>query len=518
MKVSLVLVPTWAFEKPHLGASYLISYLKSKGHGVVLHDSNIEMFRNEHKKFGRLWEDMAHILRAEDSFFRLLYPERFEKPRLKDVAKYLVLPGINLIKVRKLLDKYIDKWVKQILDSDTKVIGFSINGNTALISLMLAKEIKRIDKSKFIVFGGTSCNINMNAKFFVKTGFVDAVVTGEGEEIFVELIEQLEKYGHIKKCLGVVFRKKGELVYYGDRPLIQDLDSIPFPDYDEFDLDKYIFRNPRIFPFTTGRGCPFACNFCMDRIFWKKYRGRSVDNMIEEFKFMYEKYGVKSFGFNDLTINANITLLGNMAKKIIQEKLDISWAGTARFTPGLNKEVLRNLRDAGCRQIDYGLESASNSVRKRMNKLGYDKEYASKVLKTSHELGIKQALLLIIGYIGETKDEFYETVNFVLENKKYLKEVHAGCLYIMKGTSLYEVFKDKLNVRVSPRINFKKSMDFWREYYYPDYAWTTDDPKDNLQNRLKRVDLLYKILKEEGLSCNFSGEELTKVIKNETFE
>ena len=84
--------------------------------------------------------------------------------------------------------------------------------------------------------------------------------------------------------------------------------------------------------------------------------------MIEEFKYNYDTYGVKDYGFNDLTINADTKLLANLSKKLTEEKIDISWAGTARFIPGLTKDLLKGLGKAGCRQIDFGMESASNSV------------------------------------------------------------------------------------------------------------------------------------------------------------
>ncbi|MBL7147680.1 MAG: radical SAM protein [Nanoarchaeota archaeon] len=531
MKICLIQCPTWAMDKPPLGIAYLSAYLKSKGYEVKVFDFNIELFKKEYSKIGKLWEEDAHLLRYEESFFKILYPEIFEnKYQINKIRKFFENKSKKEIRktkfkqilekkdkkpsledVKRIVKENVNRWAKRILNENPNLIGFSINGNTTLFSLIVAKEIRKINKSITIIFGGTTCHRDINAKFFLETGLADAVTTGEGEITLEKVAKQIKEKNKIIGYPGLMFKKENKIVDCGDAKLIKNLDLFPFPDYEEFNLKDYVFSDPLTFPFLMSRGCPYNCNFCLDTLFWKKYRFRSVDNIIKEFKQNYENYGVKHYCFNDLTINANINLLHELSRRLIKEDLKISWCGTARFIPGMTKDLIKNMKKSGCEQVDYGLESASETVLKRMNKSSHDKDYASKVLKWGHESGMRQALLLIIGYVNETEKEFNETLNFVLKNKKYLSEIHAGTLYLLKGTPVYENRK-KLGIKLKERIEYPGGYEFCQNYNYQQYDWSTGKKEDEIINRLKRLNLFYKKLKDASIEHNLSGEHLKKLI------
>lgn len=518
-------------DKPPLGLAYLSAYLKSKGYEVDVLDLNIELFKKEYSKIGKLWEEDAHMLRHEKFFFKILYPEIFEneiqiKNQLRQFFYHKSKKNILKQKIKQFLREKEDKkptfndikrvfkeninfWAKKIFDKDPDLIGFSINGNTTLFSLCVAKEIKKINPKKHIVFGGTTCHRDINAKFFLETGFVDAIVTGEGEIAIEKIAQQLNESGKIKGCPGIMFKKEGKIIDCGNIQLVKNLDILPFPDYDSFNLKNYVLSDT--LPFLMSRGCPYNCNFCLDTLFWKKYRFRSVDNMIKEFKQNYDKYGIIHYGFNDLTINANLGLLSKFTKRLAQEDLKIKWSGTARFVQGITKDLLVSMKNSGCEQVDYGLESASESVLKRMHKPAYNQKYASEVLKWGHEAGMRQALLLIIGYVNETEEEFNETLNFVLNNKKYISEVHAGTLYLLKGVPLYENHK-RLGIYLKKRMPFPQGYEFCEKYHYQQYDWRTGKQEDEEINRFNRLNLFYKKLKEASIEHNLSGENLKKIM------
>lgn len=537
MRICLSQCPTWAIEKPPLGIAYLSAYLKSKGYEVDVLDFNIELFKKEHARIGKLWEEDAYLLREEEFLLKILYPEIFENQdklrtkimdlkqflgykRKKEILKQKLKQVIRIKRkhtkpsfrdVERLVKENISPWAKRILAKNPDVIGFSVNSNTTFFSLCVAKELKNMDQNRLIVFGGTICHANINAKFFLNTGLVDLVITGEGEIALEKVIEQFKKKGKISGYPGVMFKKDGKIINCGETRLIKNLDKLPFPDYEEFNLKDYVLSDPLTLPFLMSRGCPYNCNFCLDTVFWKKYRYRSVDNMIKEFKHNYDKYGVKNYWFNDLTINANLNLLSKFTKKLMLDDLKINWGGTARFIPGITKNIIKNMKKSGCQQIDYGLESASRSVLRRMNKLSYDHNYANKVLRWGYEAGMRQALLLIIGYINETEEEFNENLNFVLNNKKYVSEIHAGALYLLKGISLYEN-KEGFGIHLKTKARYPKGYEFCEDYHHPQYGWRTDKAQDDPTNRFNKLDFFYKKIREAGIEYNTSGEYLKKII------
>lgn len=146
-----------------------------------------------------------------------------------------------------------------------------------------------------------------------------------------------------------------------------------------------------------------------------------------------------------------------------------------------------------------------------MNKSSYDKAYASKILRWGYEASMRQALLLIIGYVNETEKEFNETLDFVLKNRAYLSEIHAGTLYLLKGTHLYEN-RETFGIRLKERRDLPKGYEFCKNYNYQQYDWSTGRKEDDLANRLSRLNFFYNKLKEASIEHNMSGERLKKLI------
>jgi radical SAM superfamily enzyme YgiQ (UPF0313 family) len=182
-----------------LGIALLIAVLKKHNHEVSLYDLNIQ-FQNRHKEEG-LW--------------------RFEK----DIS------WVNERSISRFIEDngaLIDSFVEQILADDPETVGFSICYTTKKLSLELSRRIKRKDRSKIIIFGGQEYFPEGLVRELIKDEAVDVVVMGEGEHTLPELLKKIKNGKNMDFCPGVTFKKSGEIINYGLRNPIMELDTLPF--------------------------------------------------------------------------------------------------------------------------------------------------------------------------------------------------------------------------------------------------------------------------------------------------
>jgi len=248
---------------------------------------------------------------------------------------------------------------------------------------------------------------------------IDICVLGEGELTIIDLLKNLS---HLEKVKGIAY-KNGKTILNEQRELISDLDTIPFPAYELFDIDKYsallmndIYLSKKYLrkrethkkmSLEAGRGCPFACDFC-SKIF-KKIRRRSVGKIIEEIIFLKDNYNIDIFGFQDELLFASKEYISDFCRQI--EPLKINWYGNARIDT-VDKEMLDIITGTGCLLISYGVESGSKKILKNMNK----KITPSKIeetLKNTLKIGMPIDMGLILGYPGEDRSTVQDTIEML---------------------------------------------------------------------------------------------------------
>ena len=397
MKIALIQCPSWGTYIPPLGISYLSSYLKSKGYEVNQYDLNIELFDSIKPRYKRYWK--CGVL-------------DFDKIWTNKWLLFRKIPVINFLLMKR--------WAKKILKEKPKVVCFSVVFTSQLVSLMLAREIKKISKDTIIVFGGFNCNFPTEAKKALDSYYVDVLVKGEGEIILADLISKIQKGNleKIEKCQGAIIRKGNKFIDCGERTLIKNLDELPFPDFSDLPMEKY--TNKYMLPILMSRGCINKCVFCIEHKFAKYFRSRSAENVLEEIKMRLQDYSErKYFNFNDSLINGNIRELEKLCDLLIEEDLGIEWEGNATITKSLNLNLLKKMKKSGCTRLIYGVESASQKVLDSMGKR-FKVEEARKVIRDTHKSGIKPITNWIIGFPTETETDFNKTLNFIKENSKYM--------------------------------------------------------------------------------------------------
>jgi len=211
----------------------------------------------------------------------------------------------------KIVDMDIDKFGLSTLPSlidkyNPKIIGIGIISDIVIpISLKIIQKLKEITNVPVVVGGNFP---SFNPDFMLKSSNTDYIVRGEGEVTLLELTDFIiKKKGNINAIHGLSFKENSTITHNPNRELIKDLDSLPFPAWEQFDVLRYFIsislKNPS-FAITASRGCTHNCIFCVTSVF-KAHRLRSPENVVEEINHLIKKYGIKDISFHDPCFNIN---------------------------------------------------------------------------------------------------------------------------------------------------------------------------------------------------------------------
>ena len=253
--------------------------------------------------------------------------------------------------------------------------------------------------------------------FLEKTG-ADVIIRGEGENTIIDLLEHYKQKKSFSSVLGIAYEEDGKTYVNADRPLIEDVDSIPMPAYHLFNIEHYrLLRMPNctstdfIMPVLSGRGCTFTCNFCyrMD----KGFRARSNEAIIEEIQYLQKNYGITYIAFSDELLMSSIGRTMSLCEDIIQSGIKIKWDCNGRLNYAKPK-VLKLMKKAGCVFINYGIEAFDDTILKNMDKVLTTKQIESGIQATLDE-GISPGFNIIFGNIDETKETLMQGVDFLLK-------------------------------------------------------------------------------------------------------
>lgn len=326
-----------------------------------------------------------------------------------------------------------------------KYVSFDIIGIGGLITTYeyikkLVFEIRKIIPNAKIVLGGGV--VTENPTLLLGKTPADIAVFGEGEITIKELAEGKE----LKNILGICYKENGNIVQNKPRPLIQDLDSLPFPAWDLIPMDIYIkncsvagmFNKNTEMNVLSARGCPYNCRYCW-HMFGVGSRYRSAENIIAEVNELKKKYNVEFILFSDETFAISKDRVVNFCKKYIESGVGLQWACFSR-TNQVDKEMVDIMKKAGCRWVGYGIESGSQKILDNMNKR-VTVEQAENAIRLTRNAGIYANTTFMFGYPGETLETIKETLNFC---KRNMIKVSPFFTTAYPGTCLYDEIKDKI--------------------------------------------------------------------------
>jgi len=274
---------------------------------------------------------------------------------------------------------------------------------------------------------------------------IDFVISGEGEIPLLNLIKELRKASPRWETVpGISYRTKDGQVKHNPRAdLINNLDELPFPARDlVLNCDYTTYRAHSI---STARGCPYSCTFCADKSLWGgRVRRRSVDNVIEELRFLQDTYKPSYVDLVDGTFTFDRKYLETFCNTMIDQKLNIQWRCTARYY-NLNEELLQLMKKSNCSGLYLGFESGSNKVLKTIDK-HTTVEQNIKVSQIVYKSGIPSVTSIILGLPDEDKEDIEETLKAMKIIKTDLLDINNYTP--LPGTPLYEAMseEDKKNI------------------------------------------------------------------------
>ena len=351
----------------------------------------------------------------------------------------------------------------------------------------------KFSQIKIIVGGGIITGEPKIA--MVALEYVDVGVIGEGEITSVELCNVLQENTDteaLSKIAGIIYNNNGNWTQTKPRKEIENLDSLPFPDYNGFGLDKYLDMPPmstlntikdKSFFVLSSRSCPYQCTFCFHTV-GKKYRQHSIKRIVEEIKILKE-YGVKYVMMSDELFAINKKRVLEFSEKM--QQLSMSYYAQFRVDD-IDDELIDIIkRTKSCTCVGLGLESADNRILRSMRKKT-TVEQIDRALKLTYEAGIPTTGNFIFGDIEETIETAANTLNYCEKHNEY--NISLNFINVYPGTYLYKYALDKGIIKNPvqflkdgcPQINVSKLSDDDLSYVAQRMLYLTGDnavfPKD----------------------------------------
>lgn len=339
----------------------------------------------------------------------------------------------------------IEETVKWVEKEDPDILGFSAFSTSGRTAALISNKVKKKNPNIVIVFGSYYATFNPE-RILRKYPSVDIIVRGEGENTAIDLVNCLRNKGKLKDVLGITFRNKNGIVSTLDRPLIRDLDSLPFPDRKLIDVEYHsMIVGANIAPkkFTSivsSRGCVYRCRFCSCQKFARRtWRPRSIKNTLEELHFLASE-GYKQFIFVDDSFTLNQKRVIKLCRSMRKEKIDMEWFCEGRVD-NCSYEMLREIAKAGCKIMYFGIESANQRILNYYNKQTTPQQSKTAV-RAAREAGIDVIVgSFIVGAPDETREEIQNTIRFAKQIP--IDFPQFSILAVYPGTDIWNEFEMK---------------------------------------------------------------------------
>jgi len=352
---------------------------------------------------------------------------------LGHLAVYLESKGVET----RIIDGQISDLTEEALDKEIQEFSPNIVGITCTTALasaahQVAKWTKSISKHIKVVMGGVHPTVVLEET--LEDNNVDAVVRGEGEITFFELVRAFETRTSLRDVRGISYKSNGAVVHNDNRPFIKDLDSLPL--VDDRILPQNLYSG---FGVLTARGCPFNCIFCSSRSLWgTRYRVRSPENVFVEIDSIVNRYNPTEIAFIDESFVINKERTEKICDMFIERGYhkEISWICSSRADL-VNEPLLEKMREAGCSAISFGIETASQRLLDVLKKRT-SPEINERAVRMAKKAGISNVrATFILGIPTETREESLATIKYA--KRLPLDSAKFSIATPYPGTELYRI-------------------------------------------------------------------------------
>lgn len=330
--------------------------------------------------------------------------------------------------------------LRQVTSINPEVVCISATTLAISNANAIALQIKQLLPTVTIIVGGPHCTA-VPMETMKRFSALDIAVVGEGEITIIELLDALCAGNSCDSIVGIVYRDGTRLINTGRRPLICNLDTLPFPAWDLLAgfPERYVpapFKvlNLPAATLVTSRGCPNTCIFCDRSVFGSSCHAFSAEYIISQIIDLHQRYGIREFSFEDDTFITFKGRLRDICERLIALNLNISWTCLGRVNH-VSADNLELMRRAGCWQISFGIESGSQEILNRVNK-GITLDEIRHAVRLSREAGIKTKGFFILGHPGESKETLRMTLALALELQ--LNDISVSLMTPFPGSELHD--------------------------------------------------------------------------------
>jgi len=355
--------------------------------------------------------------------------------------------------------------IEVVRNTEARYVGIHSMITLTRNAVALAEAAK--SNGKIVIYGGP--DPSTAPEKYLRKGFGDYVVIGEGEKAATELLRSLDRGDIPLDVKGIILLDgEGSVIKTPARELERDLDSIPLPARDLIDNGRYkeVWRADHGYALTsimTTRGCPYGCFFCSEKlVFGRRYTVRSAQNVVAELEEVVQSFGYDRVWFADdiFPLRKDRTL--EICREIVSKGLRFSWSCLAR-TDLVDEEALAAMKRAGCEMVFYGVESGSQRMLDAMNRMMTIEQVIAGTT-AAKKVGLKIHTFMMVGFPGENYESLKQTIDFLKELDP--DEFSFTVAYPLPGTELFhmvEPIDEQLEWRDpgENRLLFKSNVPEW---------------------------------------------------------
>jgi anaerobic magnesium-protoporphyrin IX monomethyl ester cyclase len=325
-----------------------------------------------------------------------------------------------------------------MVEEGTSIVGLTCVTENHHEAIRIARTLKAMDSDVLVVMGGVHATF-ASEQLLRRYEDLDVIVLGEGEYTMLDLARAWMSDRQLRRVKGISYREGKKIVVTESRKRIENLDELPYPAFHLLSLSSIedyptLKHRDRILPMLTSRGCPYYCVFCATSVLHgKKYRKRTAKSVVDEIEYNNKKYHANGVAFIDDIFTLDQERTEKICDEIQRRRLSIKWACSTRVDC-VTPQLLRKMREAGCFNIFYGIESANDKVLQKVRK-GFNLEQVRNAIRWTQQQGIRIDASFILGLPGETRETIGKMTDFVSEMK--LKDrIIPNPLRILPGTEL----------------------------------------------------------------------------------
>jgi radical SAM superfamily enzyme YgiQ (UPF0313 family) len=352
----------------------------------------------------------------------------------------IYVPKLSLFKNEDYLSV-----AENILTFRPAIIGFSTWCFSYPASLLVSEKIKELNPEIYIVFGGPQAS-SLGKETMERFPFVDYVLGGECDYTFPELAGCLtgcHSTSELYKISGLTFRSSdGTICQNNTEGFVQNLDLLPYISFSQYN------KNQKKIMLDIGRGCPFHCTYCSTSHFFSKtYRTKSTERILAEMDLAFGQLGIRHFEFLHDMLTLNKSFMVELCMNLINRKKTkrkFSWNCSARIDC-ITEDILKLMKEAGCRAIFFGIESGSEKIQHLIKK-NLHVENVYEIAEICRNLGIDVHASFIIGFPDETEEDIEKTLLCIAGLSARGVFTQLSELSVLPGTPLYFRYRDQLKL------------------------------------------------------------------------